>query len=158
MAAISRKRGRTWEHSETVLLLKKWGEDNIQERLKTCSRKKPMWEEISVLLQAAGSEDRDCEACKTRIHSLVNAYRQYKDQCSRSITFWPASRSQSPRLSSIRHHALQSSKHRRSCISLQLKTSRVVTAKKNRKLTKWKWLAPLLQRKVCKQFNPHDSH
>ena len=84
MAAISRKRGRTWEHSETVLLLEKWGEDNIQERLKTCSRKKPIWEEISVFLQAAGSEDRDCEACKTRIHMLVNAYRQYKDQCSRS--------------------------------------------------------------------------
>ena len=82
MAAAIRKRGRTWEHQETVLLIEKWGDTNTQERLKECSRKKPIWEEISVFLRAAGYTDRDHESCKTRIHTLVNAYRLYKDECS----------------------------------------------------------------------------
>ena len=31
---------------------------------------------------ACGYEDRDGEACKTRLHTLVTAYRQYKDELS----------------------------------------------------------------------------
>ena len=35
-----------------------------------------------VFLRAAGYTDRDHESCKTRIHTLVNAYHLYKDECS----------------------------------------------------------------------------
>lgn len=79
-----KKRGRTWEKEETVILLEKWGEDNIQQRLKECTRKKPIWQEISNFLSASGYDDRDCDSCKTRIHTLISAYRGYKDALSRS--------------------------------------------------------------------------
>ena len=58
-----KKRGRTWEKEETVILLGKWGEDNIQQRLKECTRKKPIWQEISNFLSASGYDDRDCDSC-----------------------------------------------------------------------------------------------
>ena len=73
MAAAIRKRGGSWEHQETVLLIEKWGDTNMQERLRECSRKKTIWEEISALLRAAGYADRDHGSWKTRIHTLVNA-------------------------------------------------------------------------------------
>ena len=79
-----KKRGRTWEKEETVILLEKWGEDNIQQRLKECTRRKPIWQEISNFLSASGYDDRDCDSCKTRIHTLISAYRGYKDALSRS--------------------------------------------------------------------------
>ncbi|KAK2564426.1 Zinc finger and SCAN domain-containing protein 29 [Acropora cervicornis] len=79
-----KKRGRTWEKEETIILLEKWGEENVQQRLKECSRKKPIWQEISTYLNASGYDDRDCDSCKTRIHTLISAYRGYKDASSRS--------------------------------------------------------------------------
>lgn len=86
MATNEKKRGRTWEKEETLVLLEKWGEDNVQERLKECKRKKPIWEEISGHVKASGYEDRESESCKTRIHTLVSAYRTYKDQTSKTGT------------------------------------------------------------------------
>ena len=84
MAAVKKPRGRHWENQETLLLLEKWGDENIQMRLLSCTRKKPIWQEISAFLRAAGYEDRDEDACKTRIHTLVSAYRSYKDECSKT--------------------------------------------------------------------------
>lgn len=81
MAAVKKPRGRVWENRETMLLLQKWGDENIQTKLLSCTRKKPIWQEISAFLRAAGYEDRDEDACKTRIHTLVSAYRSYKDEC-----------------------------------------------------------------------------
>ena len=78
------KRGRTWEKEEMIIVLEKWGEENIQQRLKECSRKKPIWQEISTYLNASGYDDRDCDSCKTRIHTLISAYGRYKDALSRS--------------------------------------------------------------------------
>ena len=80
-----KKRGRAWEKEETVILLEKWGEDNIQQRLKECTRKKPIWQEISNFLSASGYDDRDYDSCKTRI----SAYRGYKDVLSRSRNATP---------------------------------------------------------------------
>ena len=37
-----------------------------------------MWLEIAAYLRAAGYEDRDDGSCKTRIHTLISAYRSYK--------------------------------------------------------------------------------
>jgi len=32
-----KKRGRTWEKEETIILLEKWGKENIQQHLKECT-------------------------------------------------------------------------------------------------------------------------
>lgn len=84
MAVVKKPRGRIWENTETSLLLQKWGDENIQLKLKSCTRKKPIWLEISAFLRAAGYEDRDEETCKTRIHTLISAYRAYKDECAKT--------------------------------------------------------------------------
>ena len=73
------KRSRHWDETETKALINKWSEENIQERLKSCTRKKSIWEEIASFINATGYQDRDYESCKIRIHTLVNAYRHYKD-------------------------------------------------------------------------------
>ena len=36
-----------------------------------------MWQEINDFIRAAGYEDRDEDTCKSRIHTLVSAYRSY---------------------------------------------------------------------------------
>ena len=84
MAAETKTRGRVWELKETLLLLVKWGDENIQLQLKSCTRKKPTWLEIGAYLRAAGYEDRDDGSCKTRIHTLISAYRSYKDECAKT--------------------------------------------------------------------------
>ena len=84
MAVVKKTHGRVWENQETMLLLQKWGDENTQVKLLSCTRKKPIWQEISAFLRAAGYEDRDEDACKTRIHTLVSAYRSYKDECRKT--------------------------------------------------------------------------
>ncbi|CAH3121380.1 unnamed protein product, partial [Pocillopora meandrina] len=69
MAEETKTRGRVWVHKETLLLLEK---------------KKPIWLEIAAYLRAAGYEDRDDGSCKTRIHTLISAYRSYKDECAKT--------------------------------------------------------------------------
>ena len=86
MAAETKTRGRVWEHKETLLLLenggrnKNWEDKNIQLQIKSCKREKPIWLEIAAYLRAAGYEDRDDGSWKTRIHTLISAYRSYKDE------------------------------------------------------------------------------
>ena len=65
MATETTTPGRVWELKETLLLLEKWGDENIQLQLKSCTRKKPIWLEIVAYLQAAGYEDRDDSSYKT---------------------------------------------------------------------------------------------
>ena len=50
--------------------MSKWSKENIKERLKSCTREKPIWNEVSVFLRASGY-DRDDESCKVRIHILL---------------------------------------------------------------------------------------
>lgn len=57
------------------------GVNNTQIKLLSCTRKKSIWQAISAFLWAAGFEDRDKDACKTRIHTLVRAYHSCKDEC-----------------------------------------------------------------------------
>lgn len=40
-------------------------------------------ERIRDFIRAAGYEERDEDACETRIHTLVSAYRSYKDECEK---------------------------------------------------------------------------
>ena len=70
MAAPKKVRRRTWEDRESRVLLEKWGDEKFQLRLKSCTRKKPIWQEIGDFLMACGYEDRDGEACKTRPQTL----------------------------------------------------------------------------------------
>ena len=39
---------------------------------------------MSYFIRAAGYEDQDEDACKTRILTLVSAYRSYKDECEKT--------------------------------------------------------------------------
>ena len=41
MVAEAKMCRKVWEHKETSLLLEKWGDENIQLQLKSCTRKKP---------------------------------------------------------------------------------------------------------------------
>ncbi|XP_022809529.1 uncharacterized protein LOC111346504 [Stylophora pistillata] len=84
MATEIKTRGRVWEHKETLLLLEKWGDESIELKLKSCTRKKPIWLHIAANLRAAGYEDGDDSSCKTRIHTLISAYRSYKDECTKT--------------------------------------------------------------------------
>lgn len=47
-------------------------------------KKKAYMLKITAYLQAAGYEDRDDGSCKTRIHTLISAYRSYKDECAKT--------------------------------------------------------------------------
>ena len=42
-------------------------------------RKKKIWDDEVIFMNAYGYEDRDGEMCKTRIHTLTSAYRMYLD-------------------------------------------------------------------------------
>ena len=117
MAAVKKPRGRVWENRETMLLLQKWGDENIQTKLLSCTRKKPIWQEISAFLRAAGYEDRDEDACKTRIHTLVSAYRSYKDECSKTGNGTPRKK---PRSSMKSMNSYQESPARSQRVSLIL--------------------------------------
>lgn len=122
MAAPKKVRGRTWEDRETRLLLEKWGDENVQLRLKSCTRKKPIWQDICDFLTACGYEDRDGEAWKTLLHTLVTTYRQYKDELKKTetphqaknlhsstswIKYYPISRVHNQKLSSTRQQLLR---------------------------------------------------
>ena len=52
------KRYRQWEDNETIILVSKWSEENIQERLKSCTKKKPIWKEVFVFLRGFGYDRR----------------------------------------------------------------------------------------------------
>ena len=84
MAAETKMHKRVWEHKETLLLLEKWGDESIQLQLKSCTRKKPTWREIVAYLWAAGYKDRDNGSYKTRIYTLISAYRSYKEECAKT--------------------------------------------------------------------------
>ena len=87
---VKKSRSRYWEEKETKELLNIWSQENIQMRLKSCTRKKAIWQEIATHLNSCGYMDRDSESCKTRIHTLVTAYRNYKDVKRKSTGTAPA--------------------------------------------------------------------
>ena len=62
------------------------GDENIQLQLKSCTRKKPIWPEIAAHLRAAAymKKETTVAACKTRIHTLISAYRSFKDECAKT--------------------------------------------------------------------------
>ena len=93
MAAETKSRRIVWEQKETLLFLEKWGDENIQLQLKSCTRKKPISLEIAAYLRAAGYEDGDDGSCKTRIRTLISAYRSYKDECAKTGNATPKKKS-----------------------------------------------------------------
>ena len=60
-------------------------DENIQMKLLFCTRKRPFWKEISDFIRAAGYEDREEDAYKRRIYTLVAAYCSYKDECKQTV-------------------------------------------------------------------------
>jgi len=84
MAAETKTRGRVCQQKEIFLWLEKCRDENIQLQLKSCAWKKPIWLEIAPHLRAAGYEDRDDGSFKTRIHTLISAYRSNKNECAKT--------------------------------------------------------------------------
>ena len=77
------KRGQTWEKEDIIILLE-WEEESIQQCLKECTRKKPIWQVISSYLEASGYDERNRDSFETWIHTLILAYRGSKDAWLRS--------------------------------------------------------------------------
>ena len=74
MAAPKKVRGKTWVDRETRLLLEKRGR-----------RKRPTKIEVMYYEKASMTREEG-EACKTRLHTLVTAYRPYNDELRRRET------------------------------------------------------------------------
>ena len=58
------KRGQTWEKEDIIILLE-WEEESIQQCLKECTRKKPIWQVISSYLEASGYDERNRDSFET---------------------------------------------------------------------------------------------
>ena len=76
MAATKKTCGRVWENQETLLLLQKWGGRKYRNEVNVLYKK----EAYMTRNKRFFYKDRDKDACKTRIHTLVRAYRSYKEE------------------------------------------------------------------------------
>ncbi|XP_016303058.1 uncharacterized protein LOC107658878 isoform X1 [Sinocyclocheilus anshuiensis] len=64
-----------WGDSETHTLISIWGSDAIQERLKGCVKRKPVFQQIALVMAEKGYSRTD-EQCRSRIKRLKASYRQ----------------------------------------------------------------------------------
>ena len=53
-------------------------------------RKKKIWDDVVIFMNASGYEDRDGDMCKARIHTLISAYRTYLDSKRNTIGIAPS--------------------------------------------------------------------
>ena len=60
------------------------GERQCTNEIFVLYKKEPYMERIRDFIRAAGYEERDKDACETRIHTLVSAYRSCKDECEKT--------------------------------------------------------------------------
>ncbi|XP_005164569.2 uncharacterized protein isoform X1 [Danio rerio] len=67
-----------WGDSETHTLISIWGSDGIQERLKGCVKRKPVFQQIALIMAEKGYSRTD-EQCRSRIKRLKASYRQHLD-------------------------------------------------------------------------------
>ncbi|XP_052438951.1 uncharacterized protein LOC127977833 isoform X1 [Carassius gibelio] len=67
-----------WGDSETHTLISIWGSDAIQERLKGCIKRKPVFQQIALAMAEKGYSRTD-EQCRSRIKRLKASYRQCLD-------------------------------------------------------------------------------
>ncbi|XP_057180403.1 uncharacterized protein zgc:113263 isoform X3 [Triplophysa rosa] len=67
-----------WGDSETRALISIWGNDQIQERLRCCVKRKPVFQQIAKAMAEKGYSRTD-EQCRTRIKRLKASYRQCLD-------------------------------------------------------------------------------
>ncbi|XP_073714703.1 LOW QUALITY PROTEIN: uncharacterized protein [Misgurnus anguillicaudatus] len=67
-----------WGDSETRALICIWGSDQIQEKLKCCVKRKPVFQQIANGMAEKGYSRTD-EQCRTRIKRLKASYRQCLD-------------------------------------------------------------------------------
>lgn len=67
-----------WGDSETHTLISIWGSDPIQERLKGCVKRKPVFQQIALVMAEKGYSRTD-EQCRSRIKRLKASYRQCLD-------------------------------------------------------------------------------
>lgn len=67
-----------WGDSETRALISVWGNNQIQERLRCCVKRKPVFQQIATAMAEKGYSRTD-EQCRTRIKRLKASYRQCLD-------------------------------------------------------------------------------
>ena len=71
-------RGTLWSDTEIKVLIKIWGEENIQDELDGAVRNRSVFNNISKQMNEQGYS-RDWEQCKTKIKNLKKKYRDVKD-------------------------------------------------------------------------------
>ena len=86
------KRSRHWEENEARNLVSKWSEENIQELLKSSTKKRQYGKKF-LYFEELSAYDRDDESCKVRIHTLLTAYRNFNDTKRRSTGTAPQKKS-----------------------------------------------------------------
>ncbi|XP_057712077.1 uncharacterized protein zgc:113263 isoform X1 [Corythoichthys intestinalis] len=67
-----------WSDGETEVLLSVWGSEDVQENLKSCTKNKHIFMQISDTLATQGYQ-RTPEQCQTRIKRLKYSFRQFLD-------------------------------------------------------------------------------
>ncbi|XP_049617188.1 uncharacterized protein zgc:113263 [Syngnathus scovelli] len=67
-----------WSDGETEVLLSVWGSEDVQENLKSCTKNKHIFMQISEALANQGYQ-RTPEQCQTRIKRLKYSFRQFLD-------------------------------------------------------------------------------
>ncbi|XP_061816728.1 uncharacterized protein [Nerophis lumbriciformis] len=67
-----------WSDGETQILLSMWGSEDVQNTLKSCTKNKHIFEQISETLTSQGYQ-RTPQQCQTRIRKLKYRFRQFLD-------------------------------------------------------------------------------
>lgn len=67
-----------WWSDEAKLLISLWGDLAVQEKLNSMHNKKPIWEQISAKMAAAGYT-RSAQQCRIKINNLKQKYRKVRD-------------------------------------------------------------------------------
>ena len=67
-----------WSDAETKALVKLWGDERVQAKLRTPAKKKPIFDTIAVKLSDLGYHKTGTQ-CQTKIKNMVSKYRKVKD-------------------------------------------------------------------------------
>ena len=71
-------RGYTWDEEEISSIINIWADENIQQALETCSRKRPIFEKIAKSLEESGFI-RSYSQIREKIKQLKQKYKKMKD-------------------------------------------------------------------------------
>jgi Myb/SANT-like DNA-binding domain len=84
----SSSRNPAFDKNETEILLKAWGESDIQERFNKVNKHGPIWEKIATDLYEMGKDDngnhrfkkRSADECKNKFRNLKRVYTSFNNK------------------------------------------------------------------------------